>query len=408
MAADLLSKVFDYVMNDDIQGVMDIFYQETGCPVNYVDVLLHPLAFAPKERIGDYVWDEILKSKLIPVDVLSALNQKDLINTCYEAKRPVLLNEELVNGPKRMLMTVQQGNEVLGYVTIYIVKESLEHDLDYYRNILIQLSKITALILKNNGTEKQNLSNINSVFISYLTSNNINNERELDMWKTVINMDLRRKHCFICVTVPRHKDRSILQYIAEQTGGTDILHNSVIEEDCLYFFVNGIQDKDGFYKYVKKRFSEFFEFNIKIGVSNIFDDLFLSGYYKQQARLVSSYSAKEKISFFDDCVPGELIKELKNSEKIKQWIHPIFDDLKKYDSIHNTEYFSTLVSYIKNLGCTQKIISDLNIHRNTLPARIDFIEHKMGYNIDLKSFNDFFALAASVICLTDMHNAHRS
>jgi sugar diacid utilization regulator len=124
----------------------------------------------------------------------------------------------------------------------------------------------------------------------------------------------------------------------------------------------------------------------KAGVSTVYDNFAMLPYYYHQASLALEYGEKINSNFwchrFDtyilqymlDCCctdfPGELL------------CPPGLRELIEYDAKNKTEFYKTLVVYLKNERHSIKTAHELFIHRSTLFYRIEKVEKILQVNLD--------------------------
>ncbi|MGI6220484.1 MAG: PucR family transcriptional regulator [Coriobacteriales bacterium] len=97
------------------------------------------------------------------------------------------------------------------------------------------------------------------------------------------------------------------------------------------------------------------------------------------------YSSEHALSIFAREVP------------LREACHPALVDLVAYDRENNTEYYDTLIAYLRH-GCdVSATASELHVHRNSLYYRIDKLKKLLG--VDYESFGDWAPMLFSVSCM---------
>lgn len=94
---------------------------------------------------------------------------------------------------------------------------------------------------------------------------------------------------------------------------------------------------------------------------------------------------KEKIMFYEDLGIFGLLYDLNEPTVFETYYNGVFQELWRYDEIHETHLFETLECYFRNECDKEKTAEELFIHENTLRYRIHQIEKIMDK--DLKNVN---------------------
>ena len=97
---------------------------------------------------------------------------------------------------------------------------------------------------------------------------------------------------------------------------------------------------------------------------------------------------------FSDHMIDHLVHLAHQVVSMKAFQHPIFRTLQKYDATYNTEYFPTLLHYLKSGGNMSTCAKELDIHYNTMKYRLKNI--KQITHSDVSAPNVFTALYLSM------------
>ena len=99
----------------------------------------------------------------------------------------------------------------------------------------------------------------------------------------------------------------------------------------------------------------------------------------------SEYALSHALSVFEREVP------------LWEACDPALVSLVEYDRVNNTEYYETLIAYLKH-GCdVSATAAELHVHRNSLYYRIDKIKKLLGVEYD--SFGDWIPMLFSIGCI---------
>lgn len=125
---------------------------------------------------------------------------------------------------------------------------------------------------------------------------------------------------------------------------------------------------------------------LKVGVSSEIQDFFMIPKAYQQCRIALDYgnlsSSMYWYYYFDsyvldyiyDCAGREMPVELLNSSALRK--------LKTYDAENNTEFYHTLMVYLKYERNVLRTSKELFIHRSTLSYRLDRIKKLINVDLD--------------------------
>ena len=118
-------------------------------------------------------------------------------------------------------------------------------------------------------------------------------------------------------------------------------------------------------------------YDIICGLSNVFFDITEIDNNRFMAQDVlkvgSSISKSKKIFEFKDYALYCIISKIKETPHYKAYIHPALKKLISYDEKFNTDYFSTLKTYILSFKDLSYTSTKLNIHRNSVKYRLQKI-----------------------------------
>ena len=138
--------------------------------------------------------------------------------------------------------------------------------------------------------------------------------------------------------------------------------------------------------------------NLYAAVSNVFTDLSdLKLHYdltKQTLEIGEREQTGNHLFPFTDHMIDHLVNLAHQVVSMKAFQHPIFRTLRKYDGTYNTEYFPTLLHYLKSGGNMSICAKELDIHYNTMKYRLKNI--KQITHSDVSAPNVFSALYLSM------------
>lgn len=126
------------------------------------------------------------------------------------------------------------------------------------------------------------------------------------------------------------------------------------------------------------------------GISENFTDIDnLRFYYNQAVKaeaLGNKRTTEYRLHSYKELKYHILLNELPANIDLDAFVSSDFRCLQAYDTEKGTEYCKTLISYILCNGNRKKVCAQLNIHRNTLPQRLEKIEQILNKPINQNDF----------------------
>ena len=144
--------------------------------------------------------------------------------------------------------------------------------------------------------------------------------------------------------------------------------------------------------------SEFLSsYNMRVGISNTFDNIYKIRHYFRQAQTALDVGSRlhpdDMISYFHKCVLPLLINLASMEFTKDDLVSPVYARIKQHDQQNNTEYLKTLREYLNQNLNTAQTASALYIHRLTMVYRVKRI-CEIG-KTDLKKPDELLHLALS-------------
>ncbi len=151
-----------------------------------------------------------------------------------------------------------------------------------------------------------------------------------------------------------------------------------------------LREATGFDAAMEKRLRRLTEnANLRVGISNVFFDIRdILHYYRQGMQslaFIRESGSSEKIAYYGDYYLNDLLN-MGTREQLVSMRHPAIETLKRLDEAKQTNYISTLRTYIQNDRNIKKSAETLYIHRNTMIHRIEKIQAITG--LDFSNHNN--------------------
>lgn len=136
-----------------------------------------------------------------------------------------------------------------------------------------------------------------------------------------------------------------------------------------------------------KALQEFYNrHHVKFGLSNIYNDLARSpkefAQAAQAADLGTVFCPEQSVFQYKDLVVFELLTNYQRNHKIISLVAPEIIAVYEADQKKGSDYLPTLTAYLRYGGRSQKICSELHIHKNTLLYREEKLRTTFGLQLD--------------------------
>lgn len=138
-------------------------------------------------------------------------------------------------------------------------------------------------------------------------------------------------------------------------------------------------------------FSDFcHRYNIRTGISGIFENLLDIRIYYEQAKCALYHGLRKHPSaysyFYYDYIMEDIAEHLHTIGSVRHFCHPAVLQLFNYDKKHHSNFSETFYTYIEQNRSISKTSQILHQHKNTVNYRIQRI--KEMFEIDLTDFNE--------------------
>lgn len=126
--------------------------------------------------------------------------------------------------------------------------------------------------------------------------------------------------------------------------------------------------------------------HVKFGLSNVYDHLGRSpeefAKAVQAADLGNIFYPEQGVFQFKDMTVLELLTNYQRNHKIISLVAPEIFTIYDVDQKKGSDYLPTLSAYLRHGGRSQKICSELHIHKNTLLYRVEKLRTAFGLQLD--------------------------
>ncbi len=105
---------------------------------------------------------------------------------------------------------------------------------------------------------------------------------------------------------------------------------------------------------------------------------------------ISAFISDIPFSCFESIGLDKLLMPIRNDPWIKKYYNNFFNKITAHDAIHNTDFFNTLVEYVKCNGDIQLVARKSFQHSNTIRYRIDKVKKILNIEGSADSFHQMY------------------
>lgn len=353
------------------------------CPIVLTDERYHRLGMWPQERIGDQVYDYLLGTEALPLDLVSSYTEAYLSgkNAGFE---PFYVNEGPVGELPRILAEVRNRQTILGHLGIILGNRAPEPwHLEASRILTRALSVLLSPRIGLSGSSKTNPAYLLYDALDPSSPDNKRDEalselasRYSDPWKLLLvntseSTDLEVLAGAVTLDLTGRYPELILIHINDYLVALEHKGSPAQQLTRVAAYLTSI----GYTRLLlipEMQTRSVYKQAIAIG------DLIL----KSEVDSLFSGLREEGVLNYRDVQPWPALIALAKDPAAEAFIHPLLDKLENHDGREGTAYYTTLETYCTTAFNRSQTAKDLHVHRNTLLYRLDRISE--GFNIDLE------------------------
>ena len=386
-----------------LQQLVDTAAELFGNPVYVIDLQYKYLAISSGVFPGNTFWSKESESLYIHEEGIRYIRKNHIDEKIRNSKLPIYYFNEIA-GYGTLTCAVHIDGIEVGHI---MVQESEHKFKDTDSEFLFNFARLVSMELQKNSVFTDNKGVMYSYLLAELLKSsraNVNIIRQrLDSLGFRMKSDL-----YIMVIPPSSYTASNLhlEVILQSLRNIFVESLYVIYENSIVFLIS--KDKyQGFSEYEQDRLTDFLKTNnLKAGISNFYSDLEdTSRFYKQALEalhLGSKTRPDTPIYHYENYYIYQMLQVFEKEDKeLRYLIHPGVMQLYYYDKEKNTDFMSTLQTYLLHPGPSSEVAQRLHIHKNTLLYRLGKI--KEITHCDLDSGEDFLNFNLSFKIMEYLH-----
>lgn len=371
---DLYEILLKTLINGDVAQIIETVSEYFNCPTMLVDAKYKCLAHYPEKDIGDPLWDSIHKRGEPAIEFIKKFSDENMMEIGSLSKEPFIVNWGFLEHYPRIITKIIVQQKCLGYLAC--ITEKNNEDII---NKLKLIGETLSLHMQLKNAKSENISDYQTMFLINLLSGKIKSKQQLMQWKENIHQPYNSKFCILSACPKHQKDDQYTHYLQMQINKFEPSLHPIMINNNILFLLSGLKNDKDLYRHIDYLQKKLDSFELFFGSSYLFNNLEDSSIFVQQADFSLSICKEKKRKHVNylDCALHNFSNILKKNIPLESIVHPAIERIRNYDKKYHTEYLDTLIVYLKNMCGRAETIMELNIHRNTLPHRIEMIE-KLG------------------------------
>ena len=366
---------YDALMEGGIERIVVVAYQVFNRPVLVTDANYHLICQFPKASIGNAIWDQMYENKILPAETIWEYQVKYL-NDHVDMYKPFYADWGIVEDCPRIFGEITNHKQILGHIAIFLMDQPLEDDD-------LEIAQIFIDTLRIEITKRQSsYGNWSSSFSTYLLD--LLDPSVSFSEKHIARERLQHKIAgnYILITTPNENkasQKAFASYLVIEFAQRYRNVVSVLYEDCMVTLIGGVYVNKGKFQnssLTTEIINILEKHDLISGRCDCFSQLDEIHLRYRQALLTAKIAIAKKdtsLGTFMDYAPMQMFLEFTGKDIPKIYIHPVLDQIRKYDLENNAEYYNTLRTYIMSICNRNTTATQLSIHRNTLSYRLNYI-----------------------------------
>lgn len=383
-------EIYDSLFSENnIDGILSITENSLNNPIFILDTSYKIITRSTLAKTENSSIETHNGENYLILDIINLMKTNKCIDTIYNTDNSFFhyADQNLI------FCSIRVNNVPVGYIGVLQSKrEFKEEDLEL-TNVLskvlsIQLQKEN-LFLSNSGLDEE-------YYLIDLLVNNIDNIEYIKSRLKYINFNLNKN--LIILSIPfkqRYKDyrhnfglKELIKTLKNMFGNCIFTYY----KEMIVFLIS-TDNEQVITDYIKENLLEFLKLNnLRCGMSTVFHNLLDIKDFFYQSIYALDLSTLMKIDsniiYFEDYIEYYLfhICQHKNADLNKinliTLVHPLINNLNKFDKENNTELLLTLKTYFENNRNSNDTSKKLKIHRSTFFYRFNKIQSLLGISLD--------------------------
>lgn len=369
---NLYEILLNALITGDVKKIVQAASEYLNCPVMLVDAKYNCLALSPDQKIGDPLWDDIHQFGAPTIEFVNKLNDEKMMSMGSSQKEPYMIDWGFLYDYPRIVVNILVNQNCIGYLTI--ITKTINEEIKEQARLI---SDTISLDLQRKSVESAYIPDYQTMFLVELFSGKITGRQQLKHWEKNLIRPYSGDFCILSAC-PKDSNRGIqyIEHMQMRINKYDAALNPIVSNNIIHFLISGLKNEKDLIRHITNIQKRLAGFNLIFGSSYRFEHLEDNSIYIKQADYALSICKcreKEHLNYID-CILANISNILKNNIPYESITHPAIEKIKDYDNKYRTDYLHTLQVYLKTMCNGAETVKELNIHRNTLPHRLEMLE----------------------------------
>lgn len=289
-----------------------------------------------------------------------------------------------------LMCPVRIKRSFIGYIICLYTEEPADFDL----YVISRLAHVVSIELQKKDTSSYRADIKYTSFLTSLIDGDLQDTEHIESRLQLLDTKLSKYKYIVCISETNTLHSNIFNSLTiEKIRNTFPNSMAIIYQGnlvlLLTFKESLCQDNSVFIEFSNYLVMQ----NIKAGISQEYTDISLTSTQYEEALRSLKIGLEVHLSqtlFFAHDLLVEQLFSITNHNALKNMHYQLYEQMKTYDSIHNTDYTHTIRVFLQNNRNSTRTADALHIHRSTFFYRIRHIEEL--WNISLEDANVLFLL----------------
>ncbi|WP_425446883.1 PucR family transcriptional regulator [Dethiothermospora halolimnae] len=359
-------------------------------PVVLIDTSFKVISHSDINDITDPLWVNNINSGYCSYEFIAEVNKMDSVKKSPTNENPFLVTCR-ANDIKKLTSKIFIDNKMVGYVIMLECNEIIAYK---HQKLLNIVSKVLADELKKDKFYKNMRGLMYEKLLVDLIEDKIKDKDIAVERIKGCGYNFNKDLALLALDLSDYKNKGHRNdYLKDSIDSIFPMGKSIFYNGYILYLIY-INDK--FIETKLNKLEQFIkEEKLYVGISDTFENLLnLNLHYSQSINALKFGKRfdNSNVFYYGNYKLHHLLSNV-NDKDLTKYCQPEVIKLRKYDNIHNTNYYETLYHYLINNKNTNLTADKLFIHRNTINYRINKIQEII--DIDFKDGEATFNILAS-------------
>lgn len=385
---------------DSPEGLADHIGEILDCPITIEDSYHRLISYSKHEKNVDGARIATIISRKVPENVINNLWKGGVMSKLFESDEPVIVPAiDKVGLGNRIAVSVRKNNEILGFIWAQTNDKAMGDDT---LQLLKEAAELVRIQLQKHQKKETSLGKSYHEFFWQLLTGHVHHKSEIERQAKRYGLKLEGDLAIIVIEFNVEIKQRIEKHADYLTGTLQQVYVvcQLFDQSQLILLVrmgsteSTLNVLKSFIKDFIHKISQRLELKQVTGSCGIIytNPQYMKDSYKQALKVLELKEQYElqQIYGYPELGIYQFLDELDTIRKRDHYQNNSIEKLKAYDALHNTDFLSTLKTYLECDSNVQKAADLIHVHPNTLNYRLKRIVDIT--EIDLKDPNQKITL----------------